>query len=240
MKRLRIAVLALVFGPVLTTLPVAAQPLGTFWWQLQPYCNIISVAVVQQGGQYQLNGTDDQCGAAVRASVVGMAFQNPNGSIGFGLSIVTAPGAIPVHVDATIATATLSGTWRDSAGNSGPFIFTPGAGIPGGPRPVPSGGTTLTAGSGITITGTTISFNGQLGAPTEVARRGATGTQGGASGWQPAPAGAVGVWLESGTSEGAGFFGNGNTAAIWSPADADMTVRNGGHGVDRCLARALR
>jgi hypothetical protein len=59
---------------------------------------------------------------------------------GFGLSIVTAPGGTPVHVDATIFIATLSGTWHDSAGNSGTFIFTPGAGIGGGPRPVPSGG----------------------------------------------------------------------------------------------------
>jgi hypothetical protein len=34
----------------------------------------------------------------------------------------------------------LNGTWRDSAGNSGSFIFTPGAGIGGAPRPVPAGG----------------------------------------------------------------------------------------------------
>jgi len=120
--------------------PAAAQPLGSFRWQLQPYCNVITLAVVQQGGQYQLDGLDDQCGAAVQASVVGLAFQNPNGSIGFGLNIVTAPGGTPVHVDATISIATLSGTWRDSAGNSGTFIFTPGAGVPGAPRPVPSGG----------------------------------------------------------------------------------------------------
>jgi hypothetical protein len=33
------------------------------------------------------------------------------------------------------------GAWRDSAGNEGNFVFTPGPGVPGtGPRPVPSGG----------------------------------------------------------------------------------------------------
>ena len=139
-KTLRIAALTLVAGSLLPALPAAAQPLGSFRWQLQPYCNTITVTVVQQGGQYQLDGTDDQCGAAVKGSVVGLAFQNPDGSIGFGLSIVTAPGGTPVHVDATIAIATLSGTWRDSAGNNGTFIFTPGASTGGGPRPVPSGG----------------------------------------------------------------------------------------------------
>lgn len=206
MSPIRISILVLLASVTWCAAPVSAQPLGTFRWQLQPYCNIISLAVVQQGSQYQLDGTDDQCGAAVKASVVGMAFQNPNGSIGFGLSIVTAPGGTPVDVYATIAIATLNGTWRDSAGNSGTLIFTPAAGIPGGPRPV---GTTL------------------LGATTEVARRGATGTQRGANGWQPDPLGSIGVWLESGTTEGGGFFANGNTAAIWSPADSQMTVRNG-------------
>jgi hypothetical protein len=57
-----------------------------------------------------------------------------------GLTIVTAPGGAPVHVDATIQMTTLSGNWVDSAGNRGPFTFTPGAGVGGDPRPVPSGG----------------------------------------------------------------------------------------------------
>jgi hypothetical protein len=35
---------------------------------------------------------------------------------------------------------TLNGSWSDSAGNNGTFIFTPGAGAGGDRRPVPSGG----------------------------------------------------------------------------------------------------
>ena len=143
-----LAALALVVGPGLA-MSVSAQPIGSFRWQLQPYCNIINLAVVQQGGEYQLDGTDDQCGAEVSASVVGRAFQNPNGSIGFGMSVVTAPGGRPVHVDATIALSSLNGTWRDSAGNTGSFVFTPGASIGGAPRPVPSGG--LAPGSVTTV-----------------------------------------------------------------------------------------
>jgi hypothetical protein len=137
--------------------PAAAQPLGTFRWQFQPYCNVVAVTVVQQGAQYQLDGTDDQCGAGQRASVTGLAFLNPDGSIGFGLSIVTTPGGAPVQVDASIALATLSGTWRDSTGATGAFVFTPGTAVPGRARPVPTRGdvTAVTAGPGLTGGGST-------------------------------------------------------------------------------------
>jgi hypothetical protein len=140
MRILKAVILAaFVTGPWLAA-PASAQPLGTFRWQLQPYCNLITLTVVQQGGQYQLDGNDDQCGAEVKASVVGLAFQNPSGSIGFGMTIVTAPGGTPVHVDATISIATLGGTWRDSMGHNGTFVFTPGAAVSGSPRPVLPGG----------------------------------------------------------------------------------------------------
>jgi hypothetical protein len=133
---------ALALAAFALALPAAAgaQTLGTFRWQLQPYCNIVSLTVIQQGGQYTLDGTDDQCTAQQKASVRGMAFLNPNGTIGFGLTIVTTPGGAPVHVDATISMSTLSGTWTDSAGNDGTFVYTPALGVPGGsPRPATAG-----------------------------------------------------------------------------------------------------
>ncbi len=43
-----------------------AQSLGTHKWQLQPYCNIVSFAVTQNGGIFRIEGTDDQCGAPLR------------------------------------------------------------------------------------------------------------------------------------------------------------------------------
>ena len=117
-------------------LSATAQSLGTFRWQLQPYCNIVSVLVTQNGSIYRVEGTDDQCaGGNDQASVIGTAFLNPDGTIGFGLNIVTSPGGRAVPIDAAIDTSTLSGTWRDSAGNSGTFRFTPGAGTGGSPRP---------------------------------------------------------------------------------------------------------
>ena len=89
----------------------AGQTLGTFRWQLQPYCNVITVTVVQDGGQYHVEGTDDQCGTPRRASVVGLAFPNADGTIGMGLTIVTTPGGAPAHIDARVSLATIGGPW---------------------------------------------------------------------------------------------------------------------------------
>ena len=38
-----------------------AQPLGTFTWQLQPFCNVVTVNLTQQGAVYTMDGFDDQC-----------------------------------------------------------------------------------------------------------------------------------------------------------------------------------
>lgn len=112
-----------------------AQTIGTFRWQQQPYCNVITVTVVQAGAVYQLDGFDDQCGASTRAAVTGLAFANPNGTIGMGLTIVTSPGGMPLHVDASFGLATLSGTWRDSRFGTGAWTFTPGVAPAGLARP---------------------------------------------------------------------------------------------------------
>jgi hypothetical protein len=107
--------------------PADAQSLGTFRWQLLPYCNVLTVSVVQAGTVYRIEGTDDQCGGNDAAAVTGLAFPNGDGTIGFGLTIVTSPAGAPVHVDAELTLPSLSGTWRDSLGGNGTFAFTPGA-----------------------------------------------------------------------------------------------------------------
>jgi hypothetical protein len=133
---------------ILSATPAATQPLGSFTWQLQPYCNRVTVTVTQNGGIYTLDGTDDQCGAAQKAPLVGLAAPNPDGSIGFGLNIV-APSGQPVPVQARISIATLSGTWTDSGGNSGTFAF--GGALPGlPPRPAPTAPGDIT---GVTTSG---------------------------------------------------------------------------------------
>jgi hypothetical protein len=138
-----------------TTTPASAQPLGAFSWQLQPFCNRVTLTVTQNGAIYTLDGFDDQCGAAKRAALVGLATPNGDGTIGFGFHLVV-PGGQPVHVDAQITFPALNGTWRDSAGHQGAFVFNGNA--VGNPRPVPVGSsgdiTAVTAGTGLTGGGT--------------------------------------------------------------------------------------
>jgi hypothetical protein len=141
--------LVCVAGQVLVE-PALAQPLGTFRWQFAPYCNVVTLTVVQTGAIFALDGFDDQCGSGQAASATGTAFPNPNGSIGLGLNLVLTPGGAPSHVDVTIQAATLSGTWRDSAGGSGTFVFRPGAGSGGAPRP--TSGAVAFAGPGTAAT----------------------------------------------------------------------------------------
>lgn len=112
-----------------------AQPLGTFRWQLLPYCNVVTVGVIHSGGSYTLDGYDDQCGAAPRAPLVGLATPNPDGTIVLGFNIVAAPSGEGVQVAAIITLATLGGTWRDSAGTAGTFTFLTGPPAAGSPRP---------------------------------------------------------------------------------------------------------
>lgn len=141
---------------LLAVAPGSAQPLGTFAWQLQPFCNRVIVSVTQNGGLYTLDGFDDQCGAQQRAPLVGLATSNPDQTIGMGFHIVTVPGGRPVHVEARIGLASLNGTWRDSAGNTGAFVL--GANLAGNPRPAPVAGlgdiTAVAAGTGLSGGGT--------------------------------------------------------------------------------------
>ena len=116
----------------------SAQSLGTFTWQLQPFCNRVTVSVTQNGGIYTLDGYDDQCGAPQRAPLVGLAMPNPDGSIGLGFHIATAPGGKTVSVESRISLATIGGPWTDSAGNTGTLVLN-GA-VAASARPAPATG----------------------------------------------------------------------------------------------------
>jgi hypothetical protein len=130
----------------LSSSPAQAQSIGTFTWQLQPYCNRVTLTITQNGGIYTLDGFDDQCGALQRAPLVGIATPNPDGTIGFGLHIVTIPGGRAVHVEARIDLVSLGGPWTDSAGNSGALVLNGNAA--GAARPAPTvSGTVIAPGS---------------------------------------------------------------------------------------------
>lgn len=129
------AVSLLLIAPLLAS----AQTFGSFAWQMQPYCNVVSLTLVHTPAGFTLQGTDDQCGAGDKAGAFGIASFNAAGNVTLNFSIVTAPGGKPVHVSAIVSPTTGSGSWTDSAGNTGTFAFS-GA-VPGlPPRPLPPSG----------------------------------------------------------------------------------------------------
>lgn len=120
-------------GLVLGWTRADAQVVGTFTWQTQPYCNKVSVTVVQQGGVYQLVGTDDLCGAGP-AAVTGTAIPSAAG-VAMGLTIAY-PGGKAAQLSTSVSLASVSGTWTDADGHTGPFAFAQSTG--GSPRPTPA------------------------------------------------------------------------------------------------------
>ena len=137
----RLPALVLLVALSLHALPASAQPvpMGVFTWQLAPYCNVLSLTTSQDGAVYTFDGTDNQCGASTVATARGLAVINPNGTVGIGLTIVTSPGGLPVHVQGTIDMGSLGGPWTDDHGNSGTLVFAPAAPT-GVPRPLVSAG----------------------------------------------------------------------------------------------------
>ncbi|MCC6987690.1 MAG: hypothetical protein IT181_01745 [Acidobacteria bacterium] len=148
-----------------SALPLHAQSLGTFSWRLQPFRNIVTVNIVQAGSIYPVDGPDDLCGAAPRAAVTGVAFINPNGTVGLGMSVVLPAGPAPLQVTATIDLSG-NGTWQDSGGHSGSFLL--GGAPAGSPRPV--SGPVFTA--GLSAGGAAVKNVGAPTASTDAATKG--------------------------------------------------------------------
>lgn len=143
---MRMAIVLIVTVAAATANTAHAQSLGTFTWQLQPFCNRLTVNVTQNGAIYTLDGYDDQCGAPQRAPLVGLAAPNPDGTLGLGFHIATSPGGKTVSVEARISLATIDGPWTDSAGNSGTLALNGTA--TGSARPAPTvPGATIAVGS---------------------------------------------------------------------------------------------
>jgi hypothetical protein len=147
MRSVRTVVMALCVVVWLAARAEAQPVLGPFSWQFQPYCNVVTMTATLRGNVFALDGVDDQCGAATHAAVNGIAFPNPDGSVGLGLVIVMTPGAATLHVDVTVSLATGSGTWRDSRGDSGTFAL--GQRTGGTPRSVLTEEIALTAFQGV-------------------------------------------------------------------------------------------
>jgi hypothetical protein len=71
--------------------PVAAQPvqpvvIGTFHWQLQPFCSTVSVTVIQEGAQFRVQGTEACAPNDFSRSVYGTALLDGQGWVYLSLS----------------------------------------------------------------------------------------------------------------------------------------------------------
>lgn len=103
----------------------AAQTIGTFHWRMEPYCNTLTLTVVQDAAGIRLQGYEDLCdpvylpepveGSAILASdgtaMVGLNTSIPGGFTNEG-------GRVVLRIDTT----TLNGTWQDDLGRSGTLL----------------------------------------------------------------------------------------------------------------------
>lgn len=116
--------------------PADAQTIGTFTWQLQPYCNVVTFTVSVDGPAYRLTGYDDACGDVDRIPAAGTVMPNGDGTFSFSFYSVTPDGRAS-HVTSTLTPGVFSGPWIDNGGQTGNFVFgvpSPQAGVP---RPTP-------------------------------------------------------------------------------------------------------
>lgn len=192
-----------------------AQSLGTFTWQLQPYCNRLVVEIVLEASGFTLNGLDDQCGDGPTGRVTGTA-RVDGGNVVLRLQSLV-PGIKDVHIVGTIALATLNGTWSDNGGLQGILVFGGNSGGSAWPAfSLPQRRVTGSCAVGsmiraINADGTVICEAAATGATGPQGPAGATGSMGpaGATGAQ-GPAGATGATGTAGKSvlNGAGVPSN--------------------------------
>jgi hypothetical protein len=76
---------------VLSPAGAYAQVFGTFTWQMQPYCNLVTLTLTNSPGGFTLSGSDDQCGSVSKGSAAGVAVFNADGTVGLNFIIVTPP-----------------------------------------------------------------------------------------------------------------------------------------------------
>lgn len=157
----RVFVLALAVA-VLGVMPASAQtPFGTFSWQMQPYCNSVTLSLTSLPTGFTIEGVDDQCGASTKGSAVGTAAFSAGGALALNFTIVL-PSSRPVHVTALVSPANGEGSWKDGYGNTGTFKF---FGTTPGLPPRPDGNVYFRAGShqaalnGINVVFTQVSHN---------------------------------------------------------------------------------
>jgi hypothetical protein len=195
----------------------SAQPVGLFSWRLQPYCNVVTVNVVQTGAVFTLDGFDDNCGGTnARSAVTGIATPNPDGTITVGLTIVNGQGGAPPQLSARITLPGASGTWTDGGGQNGSFVLG-GSGSGGGSGPRPA----------VAVAAGPPGPTGPAGAPGPAGPVGPAGAAGPAG-----PTGAQGATGASALAKAAGRSCPANTQVQGFTTDGHVLCGAAGTGAD--------
>lgn len=100
----------------------SAQIFGTFSWQMQPYCNSVTLSLITMPTGFTVEGIDNQCGGPNKGSVVGTAAFNATGNLVLNFTVVL-PSTRSSQVTAFVSPATGEGTWTDGNGYAGTFKF---------------------------------------------------------------------------------------------------------------------
>jgi hypothetical protein len=120
LARRALALLSMGLGGLLGPVEGAAQPLGTFHWRLEPFCNTLVLTVTQEGAAYRLQGYEDQCAdERTRLPVEGTAVFHPglppNRDPAFELGLSIDHRGESSRVSAFITDLSgLNGRWFDS------------------------------------------------------------------------------------------------------------------------------
>jgi hypothetical protein len=107
--------------------PVQPTLIGTFHWQLQPFCSTLSLTVIQEAGQYRVQGTEACAPNDLSRSVYGTAILDHAGWVYLSLTTPRLQNSFEgTAIYARLQLATLAGAWQDDGGRSGTLMPVPG------------------------------------------------------------------------------------------------------------------
>lgn len=121
-------------GAFASTASAQGPSLGTFRWNLLPYCDALVMEVrpiLPDGSFFRLTGTHDRCGDAGFLAIEGTAERQPDGTYQLVLTHAVGLGWMEPNFVASIAPQGLSGAWAWD-GEFGTFALA--ATRSGGPR----------------------------------------------------------------------------------------------------------
>lgn len=100
--------------------PVQPLLIGTFHWQLQPFCSTLSLTVIEEAGQYRVQGTEACAPNDFSRSVYGTAILDHAGWVYLSLSTPRLQNSLEgTAIYAALQLSTLEGSWQDDGGRSG-------------------------------------------------------------------------------------------------------------------------